>query len=75
MEVRAGQVNFRGSLPCSANNVLQPMLHPDHCHIIHYSCDELLYYDSDRLSWVQDKVVRDRVVSNQITYFCRFEAI
>ena len=28
MEVPAGQVNFRGSLPCSENNVLQPMLHP-----------------------------------------------
>ena len=24
----AGQVNFRGSLPSSENNVLQPMLHP-----------------------------------------------
>ena len=23
-----GQVNFRGSLPQSENNVLQPMLHP-----------------------------------------------
>ena len=29
MEVPAGQVNFRGSLPRSENNVLQPMLHPD----------------------------------------------
>ena len=28
MEVPAGQVNFRGSLHCSENNVLQPMLHP-----------------------------------------------
>ena len=28
MEVPEGQVNFRGSLPCSQNNVLQPMLHP-----------------------------------------------
>ena len=29
MEVPAGQiVNFRGSLPRSENNVLQPMLHP-----------------------------------------------
>ena len=28
VEVPAGQVNFRVSLPCSANNVLQPMLHP-----------------------------------------------
>ena len=30
MEVPAGQVNFRGSLPPSENNVLQPMsmLHP-----------------------------------------------
>ena len=27
-EVAAGQVNFRGSLPCSASNVLEPMLHP-----------------------------------------------
>ena len=25
----AGQVNFRGNLPCSENNVLQPVLHPD----------------------------------------------
>ena len=31
VEVPAGQVNFRGSLPRSANNVLQPMLHPDKC--------------------------------------------
>ena len=29
MEVLAGQVNFRGSLLPSENNVLQPMLHPD----------------------------------------------
>ena len=29
MEVPAGQVNFRGSLPRLANNVSQPMLHPD----------------------------------------------
>ena len=31
VEVLAGQVNFRGSLPRSENNVLQPMarLHPD----------------------------------------------
>ena len=28
VEVKAGQVNFRGSLPRSENNVLQPMLHP-----------------------------------------------
>ena len=28
VEVPVGQVNFRGSLPRSANNVLQPMLHP-----------------------------------------------
>ena len=28
MEVPAGQVNFRGSLPRS-ENVLQPMLHPE----------------------------------------------
>ena len=31
MEVPAGQVNFRGSLPRSKNNVLQPMLHPEMC--------------------------------------------
>ena len=30
MEVPAGQVNFRVSLPSSANNVLQPRLHPGH---------------------------------------------
>ena len=30
MEVPAGQVNFRGSLPRSENNILQPMLHPVH---------------------------------------------
>ena len=29
VEVPAGQVNIRGSLPRSANNVLEPMLHPD----------------------------------------------
>ena len=29
VEVPAGQVNFRGSLPHSENNVLQPILHPD----------------------------------------------
>ena len=28
MEVPAGQVNFRGSLACSASKVLEPMLHP-----------------------------------------------
>ena len=28
MEVPAGQVNFKGSLPRSENNGLQPMLHP-----------------------------------------------
>ena len=28
LEVPTGQVNFRGSLPCSASNVLEPMLHP-----------------------------------------------
>ena len=28
VEVPAGQFNFRGSLPRSENNVLQPMLHP-----------------------------------------------
>ena len=28
MKVPAGQVNSRGSLPHSENNVLQPMLHP-----------------------------------------------
>ena len=28
VEVQAGQVNFRGSLPRAANNVLQPFLHP-----------------------------------------------
>ena len=27
-EVPAGQVNLRGSFPCSASNVLEPMLHP-----------------------------------------------
>ena len=27
MEVSAGQVNYRGSLPCSASNVLEPILH------------------------------------------------
>ena len=29
VEVLVGQVNFRGSLPRSENNVLQPMLHPE----------------------------------------------
>ena len=29
VEGLAGQVNFKGSLPRSENNVLQPMLHPD----------------------------------------------
>ena len=29
VEVQAGQVNFRGSLLRSENDVLQPMLHPD----------------------------------------------
>ena len=28
VEVLAGQVNFRGSLPCSASKVLEPVLHP-----------------------------------------------
>ena len=28
VKVTAGQVNFRGSLPCSENNDLQPMLLP-----------------------------------------------
>ena len=28
MEVLVGQVNFRGSLPRSASDVLEPMLHP-----------------------------------------------
>ena len=28
VEVLAGQVNFRGSLPCLASDVLKPMLHP-----------------------------------------------
>ena len=28
MQVPAGQVNFRGSLPCSVSNVLELMLHP-----------------------------------------------
>ena len=28
VEVLAWQVNLRGSLPCSASNVLEPMLHP-----------------------------------------------
>ena len=28
VEVQVGQVNLRGSLPCSENNVLQTMLHP-----------------------------------------------
>ena len=28
MEGPAGQVDLKGSLPCSENNVLQPMLHP-----------------------------------------------
>ena len=28
VEVTALQVNFRGSLPRSASNVLEPMLHP-----------------------------------------------
>ena len=28
VEVLAGQVNFMGSLPCSASNVLEPMLNP-----------------------------------------------
>ena len=28
VEVLAGQVNFRGSLPCLASDVLEPMLHP-----------------------------------------------
>ena len=28
VEVLAGQVNFRGSLPCLASNVLEPILHP-----------------------------------------------
>ena len=35
MEVPAGQVNFRGSLPGrSASNVLEPMLHPDLLQIL-----------------------------------------
>ena len=29
VEVPTGQVNFRGSLPRSVNDLLQPMLHPD----------------------------------------------
>ena len=29
MEVAAGQVNFKDSLPPSENNCLQPMLHPE----------------------------------------------
>ena len=29
VKVLAGQVNFRGSLPPSASNVLKPMLHPE----------------------------------------------
>ena len=28
MEGLAGQVNYRGSLPRSASNVLEPILHP-----------------------------------------------
>ena len=31
VEVPAGQVNFRGSLLRSENNVLQPILHPEWC--------------------------------------------
>ena len=34
MEVTAGQLNFRGSLPRSENNVLQTMLHPDMHNIL-----------------------------------------
>ena len=33
--VSAGQVNFRGSLPCLTSYVLEPMLHPG---IINLSC-------------------------------------
>ena len=29
VKVTAGQVNFRGSLSCLENNVLQPTLHPE----------------------------------------------
>ena len=29
VEVPTGSINFRGSLPCSASNVFEPMLHPD----------------------------------------------
>ena len=33
VEVLAGQVNFRGTLPCSASNALEPMLHPVTAHV------------------------------------------
>ena len=33
VEVPARQVNFRGSLPHLASNVLEPMLHPSASHI------------------------------------------
>ena len=33
MEVLTEQVNLRGSLPRSASNVLEPMLHPESCQI------------------------------------------
>ena len=29
VDVPAEPIDFRGSLPCSASNVLEPMLHPD----------------------------------------------
>ena len=32
VEVQGGQINVRGSLPRSENNVLQPLLHPTLTH-------------------------------------------
>ena len=49
VEVWAGQVNFRGSLPCSASNVLEPMLQPADQGLQPADRDKLYLY------WIKSK--------------------
>ena len=47
MEVPVGQVNFRGSLPCLASIVLEPMLHTGVSRVSDLSCSS----SWDNVAW------------------------
>ena len=73
VEVLVGQVNYRGSLPCSASNILEPILHPALQIIGLKRGKEIVCIEVGQNRFIQNSMWRLEFFVNFAATFCNFQ--